>query len=85
MLFTRGQIAARHMTGQTRARSNWRGKLILQVEIKSPNPTYPRAPRPGPYDPWSSGAFCFWRDATIEDLQELGRAYIPNLQTQAAP
>lgn len=56
------------LTGQTRYRSGWRGKLILQVEyschhIKDLNGS-------GYYDDWSTR---HWRDATIQDLSELGR------------
>lgn len=47
-----------HLTGNTRFRRGWFGKMVLQVEV----------------DPCSiDGPFGnFWRDATLFDLQELG-------------
>lgn len=52
------------LTGNTRYRSNWRGKLILQVEdrgIKYENC--------GAYV--DSMRVRYWRDATVEDLSGL--------------
>ncbi|ARQ01920.1 hypothetical protein [Pseudorhodoplanes sinuspersici] len=72
MFHTYGEIAAAHPTGKTRVRVGWFGRLILQVQIKHPNPNYPKPPRPGPYDPWANGAYYFWRDATLADLQCVG-------------
>lgn len=69
--YTYGELAAVCLTGKTRVRLGWFGKMILQVQIKHPNPQYPRAPRPGPYDPWANGHHLIWRDATIEDLQTI--------------
>jgi len=51
------------LTGRTRYRSNWRGKLILQVEysqhhVKDLNGS-------GYYDDWDT---LHWRDARPEDL-----------------
>jgi hypothetical protein len=68
---TYGELAAQHLTGRTRGRAGWFGKLVMQVEVKSPWPRYPKAPRQGAYDPWSEGSYLFWRDATVADLQRL--------------
>lgn len=70
--YSYGELAAAHFTGKTRVRRGWFGKLILQVEIKHPNPWYPKAPRPGPFDPWKAGHHLYWRDASIEDIQAIG-------------
>lgn len=70
---TYGELAARRLTGKTRGRRGWFGKLIMQVEVESPKPRYPKAPRhpsQGPYDPWSEGSYTFWRDATVTDVQK---------------
>ena len=68
MFHSVGEIQARHLTGRVRPRLGWFGKLVLQVEVRSPQPHYPRAPRPGPHDPWANGSYTYWRDATVEDL-----------------
>jgi len=49
---------------------------VLQVEMISPIPRYPRAPRPSsePYDPWEFGSYTFWRTANPDDqLKVRGR------------
>ncbi|WP_312411997.1 hypothetical protein [Shinella sp.] len=51
------------LTGRTRHRTNWRGKLILQVEytafhMKDLNGS-------GYYDEWTT---THWRDAKVEDV-----------------
>lgn len=66
-----GEIEARRLTGRVRHRAGWRGRLVLQVEIVSPKPWYPRVPRLGGYDPWKGGAYPFWRDASAEDLASI--------------
>lgn len=65
--YSYGELAAVKLTGRIRHRVGWFGKMILQVEVEHPNPLYPKAPRPGPYDPWANGSHKFWRDATWED------------------
>lgn len=48
-------------TGNTNYRTNWRGKMILQVEVRTPGNW------PGDFD-------CYWKDATVTDyfnLEEL--------------
>jgi hypothetical protein len=64
-----GEMASRRLTGQTRWRRGWFGRSVLQVEVLSPMPCYPRAPSPPwvPYDPWRYGSYTFWRDATPDD------------------
>ena len=69
--FSYGELAAAHATGRRRYRRGWFGKMILQVEIRHPKANYPRAPRPGPYDPWANGSFTFWRDATEFDVAKV--------------
>jgi hypothetical protein len=71
MYFSYGELEAVCLTGRRRHRIGWFGRVILQVEVKHPRPNYPKAPRPGPYDPWANGFFTFWRDATVADLPEL--------------
>ena len=44
--YTYGELEAAHLTGRTRVRAGWRGRLILQVEIKHPRASYPAPPRP---------------------------------------
>ena len=66
--FTYGEIRAARPTGRRRYRRGWFGRMILQVEIKHPNASYPRAPRSAPYDPWRNGFFTFWRDANEFDV-----------------
>ncbi len=69
-----GELAAQHRTGNCRVRVGWFGRLILQVEIKSPRKLYPAAPPPPgtPYDPWAKGSYTFWRDARPEDVTQVG-------------
>jgi len=47
-----------HLTGNTRFRMGWRGKLILQVEVDN--------------DSFDAPFGCWWRDANLFDLQALG-------------
>lgn len=47
-----------HLTGNTRFRMGWRGKLVLQVEVD--------------HDSFDAPFGCWWRDANLFDLQELG-------------
>lgn len=70
---TIGELAAQHLTGRTQGRVGWFGRVILQVEVKSPMPRYPAAPQPPweQYDPWALGSYKFWRDATSDDLVKL--------------
>ncbi|MBV2181694.1 MAG: hypothetical protein KUL86_10745 [Castellaniella sp.] len=52
------------LTGKTRYRLGWRGRLVLQVEY--------RACRPGNmYTITPPYLVRYWRDATVEDLQAL--------------
>lgn len=46
-----------HLTGNTRFRMGWRGKLVLQVEVD--------------HDSFDAPFGCWWRDANLFDLQEL--------------
>ena len=69
--YTVGQLEAIKLTGRTRVRSNWLGKLILQVEMLHPKSDGMQAPRPGPYDPWVNGSFTFWRDARLSDMSAI--------------
>ena len=69
--YTVGKLRAVHLTGRTRIRAGWRGKIILQVELKHPNPAgVPRGR--GSSDPWADGYFLKYRDATFADLQAIG-------------
>lgn len=59
------------LNGETRYRAGWRGCLVLQVGYSSEyrdmsDPTYGLNPRDGEVTQE-------WRDASIEDLQELHR------------
>lgn len=65
---TVGELRAVCLTGRRRHRVGWFGKMILQVEVKHPNASYPKAPRPGPYDPWANGHYTYWRDARPGDV-----------------
>lgn len=67
---SRAELNAQHLTGRTRGRIGWFGRIIMQVEVKSPVPRFPSAPPPPeePYDPWECGAYYFWRDATAQDI-----------------
>lgn len=47
-----------HLTGNTRFRMGWRGKLVLQVEVD--------------HDSFDGPFGCWWRDANLFDLQALG-------------
>ena len=72
---TRGELRARHLTGRVRGRPGWFGRVIMQVEVRSPLPRYPKPPPPsgsGPCDVWAQGAYTFWRDANRHDLVEGG-------------
>lgn len=48
---------SQHLTGKYRFRTNWFGKLILQVEYSITD-----------YDPIGSTTRTNWRDAQVEDL-----------------
>ena len=50
------------LTGATRHRKDWRGRLILQVEIRVRTAGYGR-PQPG-----KSYVHVEWRDARVEDM-----------------
>lgn len=65
-----GELAAQHRTGNCRVRIGLFGKVILQVEVRSPKPLYPAAPPPpgAAYDVWSRGSYTFWRDAVVGDV-----------------
>lgn len=60
------------LTGETRYRIGWRNKLILQVQVwRKPFATNSHTP----VSPYSD-----WRDATVEDMQEIERGRIaPNM------
>ncbi|KAB7783467.1 hypothetical protein [Methylorubrum populi] len=73
-IHTVGELRARHLTGRVRGRVGWFGRVVMQVEVRSPEPHYPRPPRPGAYDPWGNGSYTFWRDATHDDLASGGCA-----------
>ena len=51
------------LTGNTRYRTNWRGKLILQVEEAYHSFA--------PYPEMDGMNFTHWRDARVEDLSSL--------------
>jgi len=51
------------LTGRTRYRTNWRGKLILQVEFSR---SYCHDLNGSGY--YDEGTTTHWRDATAEDL-----------------
>lgn len=53
-------IAPHQATGQIRYRSTWRGKLVLQVEMKGDEMS--NAP------PANCEAVIYWRDARTSDL-----------------
>jgi hypothetical protein len=56
------------ITGATRYRENWRGKLILQVEYYVDEGTYSKSPRAdGEAPPRETG----WRDASTMDLSPI--------------
>ena len=52
----------RKLTGKTRHRSNWLGKLILQVEVEWSD----ECPYSGPRNTGK-----VWRDASTQDIAEL--------------
>jgi hypothetical protein len=66
------------LTGRTRYRVNWRGKLILQVEYWQQNDySWRAAPfQVMPYLPW-------WTDATLAHMQAIERGDIRPLQPEA--
>lgn len=47
-----------NLTGRTRFRANWRGKLLLQVEVVG-------------HGGYRGDKYQFWRDAETQDLSEL--------------
>ena len=72
--YTYGQLNAVHLTGATRVRRGWRGRLVLQVQVKHPRGHNDRFPAPNPDapdDPWSNGSFAFWRDAVLGDMASI--------------
>lgn len=50
------------LTGKTRHRVGFRGRLILQVQVQYMTQTTPYSEKKGPHT--------FWRDATTADLAE---------------
>lgn len=55
------------LTGKTRYRLGWRGRLVLQVEYRA----HRYVSRYAVPSPWAMGLARYWRDATVEDLQAL--------------
>lgn len=55
------------LTGKTRYRLSWRGRLVLQVEYRARRYVSRYAVPP----PWALDLARYWRDATVEDLQIL--------------
>jgi hypothetical protein len=58
------------LTGRYRYRLGWRRRLVLQVEHTFKASTFFTCPRPGRDVTFDATE---WRDATIEDLQEIDR------------
>ncbi|ACL57579.1 hypothetical protein [Methylobacterium nodulans] len=68
---SRAELQARHLTGRVRGRPGWFGRVVMQVEVRSPEPLYPKVPPRGQRDVGAQGADTFWRDATVMDLAEI--------------
>lgn len=59
---TYGELAARRLTGNFNTRKSFFGKQILQVEVLSPNPSYPNPPpMRGSADVWKFGSLEVWK------------------------
>ena len=73
--YTYGQLAAVHLTGKTRVRVGWFGRLILQVEVKHPKEVstdqLTRCHGTTQRHEWAAGAFTFWQDARASDLASI--------------